>query len=61
MRPYPLAFVLLPLALLAAGPSPAATPLPFPPFTGGGFVPPTKDAAHSWTARRCCRRGPLAD
>lgn len=44
MRPYPLAFVLLPLALLAAGPSPAATPLPFPPFTGGGFVPPTKDA-----------------
>lgn len=42
MRPHPFAFVLLPLVLLAATRSPAATPLPDPPFTGGGYVPVSK-------------------
>ena len=43
MRPSRSGLALLALCLLANGPASAATPLPFPPFAGGGYVPPTKD------------------
>lgn len=43
MRPSRTLLVLLALSSLAGGPALAATPLPFPPFAGGGFVPVTKD------------------
>lgn len=43
MRQFRTRLALLVLSLLAGSPASAATPLPFPPFAGGGFVPTTKD------------------